>query len=39
MIFFLKIFDFELDEQDIEALNGQDAGEGGRIVRFHFFTG
>jgi diketogulonate reductase-like aldo/keto reductase len=35
----IQIFDFELDDEDMEALKGQDAGEGGRIVRFFFFVG
>uniref|UniRef100_A0A2H8TUP4 Alcohol dehydrogenase NADP(+) n=1 Tax=Melanaphis sacchari TaxID=742174 RepID=A0A2H8TUP4_9HEMI len=35
----IEIFDFELDEQDMEALIDQDAGEGGRIVRLLFFKG
>lgn len=35
----IQIFDFELDEEDMEVLIGQDAGEGGRIVRFLFFVG
>ncbi|KAL5234646.1 hypothetical protein ACI65C_002056 [Semiaphis heraclei] len=35
----IQIFDFELDEQDMEALIAQDAGEGGRIIWLLFFTG
>ncbi|XP_026808981.1 1,5-anhydro-D-fructose reductase-like [Rhopalosiphum maidis] len=35
----IEIFDFELDEQDMEAMIGQDAGEGGRIIRLLFFAG
>ncbi|VVC28299.1 NADP-dependent oxidoreductase domain [Cinara cedri] len=35
----IRIFDFELDPEDVRALRSQDAGEGGRIVRFLFFPG
>jgi diketogulonate reductase-like aldo/keto reductase len=35
----IQIFDFQLDEQDMEALIGQDAGEGGRMMRLQFFAG
>lgn len=33
----LQIFDFDMDADDMEALKAQDAGEGGRIIRFQIF--
>ncbi|XP_025422832.1 NADPH-dependent D-xylose reductase II,III-like isoform X2 [Sipha flava] len=34
----IKLFDFELDAEDMETLKNQDAGEPGRIIRFNFFN-
>ncbi|XP_050421302.1 uncharacterized protein LOC126833799 [Adelges cooleyi] len=34
----IQLFDFELAQEEMDALNGQDQGEGGRIIKFHFFN-